>query len=187
MSLRSLRVVHTADLDPADLRAARGLLHAAFGGDFADSDWEHGLGGLHALVHDGSGLAAHGSLVMRRARHRGRWLRVGYVEAVGVRPDARRLGPGSTPPGAGGAGRAGSAPCPRRRGSCGSRTRRGTCTCGRGSPGTSSTPATNWSSTGGTGTSCNPFAPPAPAAPVVETPAQRRVTEDAVSDSRKSE
>ncbi|MFD4503802.1 GNAT family N-acetyltransferase [Streptomyces sp. NPDC058457] len=90
----SLRIAHTADLAPADLRAARALLHEAFGGDFADTDWEHGLGGLHALVHDEAGLAAHGSVVMRRARHRGRWLRVGYVEAVGVRPDARRRGLG---------------------------------------------------------------------------------------------
>ncbi|MEU6555795.1 GNAT family N-acetyltransferase [Streptomyces sp. NPDC046915] len=89
-----LRTAHTADLDPAELRAARALLHDAFDGDFSDEDWEHGLGGMHALVHDDTGLAAHGSVVMRRARHRGRWLRVGYVEAVAVRPDARRTGLG---------------------------------------------------------------------------------------------
>ncbi|MFF4900714.1 GNAT family N-acetyltransferase [Streptomyces sp. NPDC001068] len=90
----SLRLAHTADLDPADLRAARALLHDAFDGDLTDADWEHGLGGVHALVHDGAGLAAHGSVVMRRARHRGAWLRVGYVEAVAVRADARRRGLG---------------------------------------------------------------------------------------------
>lgn len=93
MTLR-LRTAHTADLTPAELRAVRVLLHDAFDGEFGDEDFEHGLGGMHALVHDGSGLAAHGSVVMRRARHRGRWLRVGYVEAVGVRPDARRTGLG---------------------------------------------------------------------------------------------
>ncbi|MFJ3308096.1 GNAT family N-acetyltransferase [Streptomyces sp. NPDC086549] len=93
MTLR-LRTAHTAELDPADLRAARALLDAAFEGDFDDQDWEHGLGGIHALVYDGTGLAAHGSVVMRRTRHRGRWLRTGYVEAVGVRPDARRTGLG---------------------------------------------------------------------------------------------
>ncbi|MET9084046.1 GNAT family N-acetyltransferase [Streptomyces sp. NPDC004237] len=90
----SLRIAHTADLDPAELRAARDLLHGAFGGDFGDSDWDHGLGGLHVLVHDEEGLAAHGSVVQRRARYRDRWLRVGYVEAVGVRADARRRGLG---------------------------------------------------------------------------------------------
>ncbi len=93
MTLR-LHTAHTADLDPADLRAARALLDEAFEGDFGDEDWEHGLGGMHVLVHDGAGLAAHGSVVMRRIRHRGRWLRTGYVEAVAVRADARWTGLG---------------------------------------------------------------------------------------------
>jgi aminoglycoside 2'-N-acetyltransferase I len=89
-----LRIAHTADLEPAELRAARALLDRAFDGGFSDQDWDHGLGGTHVLVHDRAGLAAHGSLVMRRIRHRGRWLRTGYVEAVAVRPDARRTGLG---------------------------------------------------------------------------------------------
>ncbi|ELS56748.1 GNAT family N-acetyltransferase [Streptomyces viridochromogenes] len=89
------RTVHTADLTPAELRAIRALLDDAFDGDFSDEDWEHGLGGMHALVHDAAGrLVAHGSVIMRRVRHRDRWLRVGYVEAVGVRADARRTGLG---------------------------------------------------------------------------------------------
>jgi aminoglycoside 2'-N-acetyltransferase I len=91
----TLRTAHTAELAAAELAAARDLLDAAFDGDFGDEDWEHALGGIHALVHDGAGLLlAHGSVVMRRASHRGRWLRVGYVEAVGVRADARRRGLG---------------------------------------------------------------------------------------------
>ncbi|WP_330337646.1 GNAT family N-acetyltransferase [Streptomyces sp. NBC_00557] len=89
-----LRLAHTADLEPGELDAARALLEESFGGDFSDADWDHGLGGMHVLVQDGSGLAAHGSVVMRRVRHRGRWLRTGYVEAVAVRPDARRTGLG---------------------------------------------------------------------------------------------
>ncbi|MEU0335565.1 GNAT family N-acetyltransferase [Streptomyces sp. NPDC006193] len=90
----TLRLAHTAALGPADLRHVRALLDGAFGGDFSDEDWEHGLGGVHALVHDGAGLAAHGAVVMRRVRHRGRWLRTGYVEAVAVRADVRRTGLG---------------------------------------------------------------------------------------------
>ncbi|MGW2463325.1 GNAT family N-acetyltransferase [Streptomyces sp. NPDC001356] len=90
----TLRLAHTADLDAAELRDVRALLDAAFDGDLSDADWEHGLGGLHALVRDGAGLAAHGSVVMRRVRHRGRWLRAGYVEAVAVRADVRRTGLG---------------------------------------------------------------------------------------------
>ncbi|MDN0199626.1 GNAT family N-acetyltransferase [Streptomyces sp. S.PNR 29] len=91
---RRLRTAHTADLTPAELGSARALLDAAFDGDFSDEDWDHGLGGMHCLVHDDHGLAAHGSVVMRRVRHRGRWLRVGYVEAVAVRADVRRTGLG---------------------------------------------------------------------------------------------
>ncbi|AOR37057.1 aminoglycoside 2'-N-acetyltransferase [Streptomyces fodineus] len=93
MTLR-LRLAHTADLEPAELDAARALLDEAFGGGFSEQDWEHGLGGMHVLLQDRAGLAAHGSVVMRRIRHRGRWLRAGYVEAVAVRPDARRTGLG---------------------------------------------------------------------------------------------
>ncbi|MCS0604088.1 GNAT family N-acetyltransferase [Streptomyces sp. LP11] len=90
----SLRLAHTADLGPAELRAARALLDDAFDGDFSDEDWNHGLGGTHALVSDARGLAAHGSVVMRRVRCAGRWLRTGYVEAVAVRADVRRTGLG---------------------------------------------------------------------------------------------
>ncbi|GHH65530.1 aminoglycoside 2'-N-acetyltransferase I [Streptomyces umbrinus] len=93
MTIR-LRTAHTADLTPAELRAVRTLLDDAFEGDFSDEDWDHGLGGMHALVHDGTGLAAHGAVVMRRVLHRGRSLRTGYVEAVAVRADVRRTGLG---------------------------------------------------------------------------------------------
>jgi aminoglycoside 2'-N-acetyltransferase I len=89
-----LRTAHTADLTHAELRAARTLLEDAFDGDFRDEDWDHGLGGMHVLIHDERGLAAHGSVIQRRVLHRGRSLRVGYVEAVGVRADVRRAGLG---------------------------------------------------------------------------------------------
>lgn len=88
------RTVHTADLGPAELLAVRAFLHDAFDADFDDSDWDHALGGVHALVHDERGLAAHGAVVMRRVRYGQRWLRVGYVEAVAVRHDVRRTGLG---------------------------------------------------------------------------------------------
>ncbi|MFH8395108.1 GNAT family N-acetyltransferase [Streptomyces sp. NPDC018036] len=89
-----LRIAHTADLESAELRAARTLLEDAFDGDFRDEDWDHALGGLHVLVHDGRGIAAHGSVIQRRVLHRGRSLRTGFVEAVGVRADVRRAGLG---------------------------------------------------------------------------------------------
>jgi aminoglycoside 2'-N-acetyltransferase I len=56
-----VRIAHTARLGESTRRAAR-TLDAAFGG-FPDTDWEHALGGLHALVRDGDDLVAHGSVV----------------------------------------------------------------------------------------------------------------------------
>ncbi|MEU0599186.1 GNAT family N-acetyltransferase [Streptomyces sp. NPDC006393] len=89
-----IRTAHTAELVPGELRAVRALLYDAFDGDFGDEDWDHTLGGLHALGYEGHGLAAHGAVVMRRVRHRGRRLRIGCVEGVAVRPDVRRTGLG---------------------------------------------------------------------------------------------
>jgi aminoglycoside 2'-N-acetyltransferase I len=88
-----IRTAHTADLDPATLKAARALLDAAFSDDFfTDDDWEHGLGGVHALAYDHDELVGHGSVVQRRLIHRDRALRAGYVEGVAVAPHARRRG-----------------------------------------------------------------------------------------------
>lgn len=85
-------LLHTATLAPATRRAARLLVERAFDGGFSDADWEHALGGLHALVHRGGELVAHGAVVQRHLLHGGRTLRVGYVEAVAVHPELRRQG-----------------------------------------------------------------------------------------------
>ncbi len=61
----------------------------------SDHDWEHSLGGVHALVWEGDEVVGHGSVVQRRLLHGGRALRVGYVEGVGVRADRRRRGHGA--------------------------------------------------------------------------------------------
>ncbi len=63
-----------------------------FDGDFSDDDWQNGLGGMHALVWEGTDLIGHASVVQRRLLHGGRALRTGYVEGVGVRADRRRHG-----------------------------------------------------------------------------------------------
>ncbi|QEU78606.1 GNAT family N-acetyltransferase [Streptomyces subrutilus] len=88
-------VRHTAELTGGELAEVRALLDGAFGGRFAEEDFEHALGGVHVLVRSAGGeLVAHGSVVQRRAVHRGRALRTGYVEAVAVRADRRRQGLG---------------------------------------------------------------------------------------------
>ena len=101
--MAAVTVAHTSQLDPATLRTAWLLVREAFltdrvggvPGEFTAQDWEHALGGMHALVHERGELLAHGSVVPRRFQHRGRAWRVGYVEAVGVAVAARRRGHGS--------------------------------------------------------------------------------------------
>lgn len=93
--MAEVRVAHTAELGPEELRGIRGLLDEAFGGDFSDDDHEHILGGVHALVWEGAELAGHGAVVMRRLLHDGRALRTGYVEGVAVREERRGLGHGA--------------------------------------------------------------------------------------------
>jgi aminoglycoside 2'-N-acetyltransferase I len=93
--MSELRVAHTSQLTPAELQAARDLLFDVFEGDFYDHDWEHAIGGMHALISDSGELVGHASVVQRRLVHGGRALRAGYVEGVGVRADMRRRGHGA--------------------------------------------------------------------------------------------
>ena len=60
--------------------------------DLRDSDWEHALGGIHALAWADGELVGHAAVIQRRLLCEGRALRAGYVEAVAVRADARRRG-----------------------------------------------------------------------------------------------
>jgi aminoglycoside 2'-N-acetyltransferase I len=87
-----IRTAHTAELDAATLREIRTMLEDAFAGDFDDADWDHSLGGVHAIVSEDGRVIGHGSVVQRRLLHAGRAWRTGYVEAVGVRPDRRGRG-----------------------------------------------------------------------------------------------
>jgi aminoglycoside 2'-N-acetyltransferase I len=52
-SREGLQVAHTADLDTSVLAAGRALLDEVFGDEMTDQDWEHALGGIHALVWEG--------------------------------------------------------------------------------------------------------------------------------------
>lgn len=93
--MENVLIRHTADLSDATLAAVRALCDAAFDGDFSDADWDHTLGGVHALRFEGERLVAHAALVARRLLHGGRSLRAGYVEAVAVAADRRRRGHGA--------------------------------------------------------------------------------------------
>ena len=93
--MTDVRVAHTSALDATTLAAARALLDDAFQGEFSDHDWDHSLGGMHALAWDGDELIGHASVVQRRLIHGGRALRAGCVEGVGVHADRRRGGHGT--------------------------------------------------------------------------------------------
>lgn len=90
-----VRVAHTAELQRATLAAARALLDDVFAGEMTDHDWEHALGGMHALAFEGAELVGHASVIQRQLLHGGRALRTGYVEGVAVRADRRRRGHGA--------------------------------------------------------------------------------------------
>ncbi|MFE5797602.1 GNAT family N-acetyltransferase [Streptomyces sp. NPDC056503] len=90
----TVNLAPTHSLGAERLTAVRALLDAAFDGDFSAEDWDHTLGGVHAWIEDAAGLVAHGAVVQRRVLHRGGSYRVGYVEGVAVRADARRRGLG---------------------------------------------------------------------------------------------
>nr|WP_246406867.1 GNAT family N-acetyltransferase [Modestobacter versicolor] len=87
-----MRTAATADLAPHGLTAVRGLLDAAFAGEFADDDWSHALGGVHVLATVDGELVGHASVVVRQLVAGGRTLRTGYVEAVATAAHQRRRG-----------------------------------------------------------------------------------------------
>ena len=94
VAMAELHTAHTAELGAAALAAARALLYDVFD-DMTGHDWEHALGGVHALVWEGADLIGHASVIQRRLLHGGRALRTGYVEGVGVRADRRGRGYGA--------------------------------------------------------------------------------------------
>ncbi len=90
--VHTARLVHTADLEGEARQRAYEMVYDAFAGEFSDTDWDHALGGMHALIWDHGAIIAHGAVVQRRLLYRGAALRCGYVEAVAVREDWRGQG-----------------------------------------------------------------------------------------------
>lgn len=92
--MASIRVLDTSTAAP-QLTDIRQLVADAFEGEFSDEDWEHTLGGLHAIVSDGETLVAHAAVVPRTI-----WLGddpfwAGYVEGVAAKRGRQREGLGS--------------------------------------------------------------------------------------------
>lgn len=71
------------------------MLDRAFDGDFSDTDYDHALGGIHAVVTDSVGaVVGHAAVVARAMVLGGTPRRVGYVEAVATDPDRQHQGIG---------------------------------------------------------------------------------------------
>ncbi|OBJ74197.1 GNAT family N-acetyltransferase [Mycobacterium sp. 1274756.6] len=90
--VHTARLIHTSDLDEDTRRSAHRMVIDAYAGELTDANWDHALGGMHALIWRYGSIIAHGAVVQRRLLHRGVALRCGYVEAVAVREDWRGQG-----------------------------------------------------------------------------------------------
>jgi aminoglycoside 2'-N-acetyltransferase I len=90
--VHTARLIHTADLDVESRERIRQMVTEAFAGDFTETDWEHTLGGMHALICRHGAIIGHAAVVQRRLFYRGAALRCGYVEGVAVREDWRGRG-----------------------------------------------------------------------------------------------
>ncbi len=90
--VHTARLVHTADLDSETRQRVCRMVTDAFGEGFTDNDWEHALGGMHALLWRHGAIIAHAAVVQRRLIYRGNALRCGYLEGVAVREDCRGQG-----------------------------------------------------------------------------------------------
>lgn len=90
--IHTARLVHTADLDHEARLGVHRMLVQAYDGEFTDADWQHALGGMHALIWHRGALIAHGAVIQRRLLHGGTSLRCGYVEAVAVQEQWRGQG-----------------------------------------------------------------------------------------------
>jgi aminoglycoside 2'-N-acetyltransferase I len=77
------------------LAEIRRLLDEAFNGDFSNDDWQHALGGWHAVVEDGDAIVSHAAVVPRILEVAARPYRTGYVEAVATAAERQREGLGS--------------------------------------------------------------------------------------------
>jgi aminoglycoside 2'-N-acetyltransferase I len=89
-----IETAHTSSLATGTLGELRRFLEDAFEGDFDRHDWDHALGGIHAIGREQGAIVAHAAVVQRRLLHGGHAYRTGYVEAVAVRDDRRRRGYG---------------------------------------------------------------------------------------------
>lgn len=82
----------TEDAPEGLLEDARAVVFAAFNGGFTEDDWDHSLGGWHAVVTDRQRVVSHAAVILRELEVGGRIFAAGYVEGVGTDSAARSEG-----------------------------------------------------------------------------------------------
>ncbi len=85
-------MVTSATVSGTEFNGLRQLLDDAFDHEFSDDDWDHALGGWHAIVSVDGVPVSHAAVVPRRIEVGARVLSVGYVEAVATAPGSQRQG-----------------------------------------------------------------------------------------------
>jgi aminoglycoside 2'-N-acetyltransferase I len=90
-----VRCVRSDELGDAEIDALRQLMDIAFDGDFDDHDWDHALGGLHAVLTVDGLVAAHAAVVPRVLYIGDAAVPTGYVEAVATHPSMQGRGFGT--------------------------------------------------------------------------------------------
>ena len=90
-----VKVFRTDDAPVGLLDEARAVVLAAFDGGFSEDDWDHALGGWHAVVTDAGRVVSHASVILRELEIGDRKFAAGYVEGVGTDSATRGQGYGS--------------------------------------------------------------------------------------------
>ncbi len=94
----TVRLLRSDELTGTEVVVLRELFEAAWPDPeeaFSDDDWDHAVGGIHAIDEIDGRIVAHGSVVPRVLEIGGRPIRTGYVEAVAVSPARQGRGHGT--------------------------------------------------------------------------------------------
>jgi len=94
MHIEQVAIVESPGLTDQDLAEIRRLCDDAWGGEFTDDDWDHTLGGQHAIVRSNGRIVAHAAMVPRTVRFGEQAIDVGYVEGVVTTPALQGRGLG---------------------------------------------------------------------------------------------
>lgn len=93
--MTEIRLVASREVSNGDLVRLRALLDEAFDQEFTDDDWDHALGGWHAIITIDRVPISHAAVVAREIEIGGQLLQGGYFEAVATAPAVQGKGYGS--------------------------------------------------------------------------------------------